>query len=265
VGHRAEVESGSLVYDESGSGEAVVLLHGGMLDRTMWDGHLERLADRYHVIRYDARGHGESSVATGPYSHYGDLGMLLDVCGVERATLIGLSLGARTAIDFTLAFPGRVERLVLAGPGMSGMTFEDPAVVAGNEEQQRLAAARDAEGFVELFLRLWVDGPRRGPGGCGSDVRRRCKEMAMRTLPKLATGTAWPTELDAWARIGELGVPVLAIAGDEDSSDVHRVVQHVAANVPGARTVTLPGVAHMVNMEQPAAFDAAVDAFLAGR
>ena len=110
---RVAVEGGTLFYEVRGSGPAVVLLHGGGLDRTMWDPQLEPLLRSFRVVRYDARGHGRSSAPMGPYSMVEDFRLVLDHLGVERAHLVGLSMGGGTALDFATAYPARVHTLAL--------------------------------------------------------------------------------------------------------------------------------------------------------
>src|SRR6185503_16516762 len=82
---RVAVEGGTLYYETRGSGPAVVLLHGGGLDHTMWDPQVEALARSYRVIRFDARGHGRSTARMPPFSMHEDLRRVLDHLGVERA------------------------------------------------------------------------------------------------------------------------------------------------------------------------------------
>jgi pimeloyl-ACP methyl ester carboxylesterase len=117
----AEVNGASLYYDVAGNGEPLVLVHAGIADRRMWDGQLKAFAERYRVIRYDMRGCGRSEAPTGAsFSHHDDLRGLLDFLGIERAILVGCTIGARTAIDFALALPERVRALALVCPSVSG-------------------------------------------------------------------------------------------------------------------------------------------------
>jgi pimeloyl-ACP methyl ester carboxylesterase len=109
---RVMLDDGELGYERRGDGPPVVLLHGGGLSGVTWDGQVAWLERDHTVIRYDARGRGGSSPPEGPFSHHEDLRHVLDGLGVERATLVGLSLGARTAIDFALLHPDRVADLV---------------------------------------------------------------------------------------------------------------------------------------------------------
>lgn len=110
---RVAVEGGTLYYETRGSGPPVVLLHGGGLDHTMWDPQVEALARSYRVIRFDARGHGRSTARMPPFSMTEDVRRVLDHLGVERAHLVGLSMGGGMAFDFATAYPARTITLTL--------------------------------------------------------------------------------------------------------------------------------------------------------
>ena len=86
----------------------------------MWAPQIALLEGRFRVVRYDLRGHGKSDGPSAPYAPHDDLRSVLDTLGINRATLIGLSAGSTIAIDFAIAYPDRVARLVLASPGLSG-------------------------------------------------------------------------------------------------------------------------------------------------
>jgi pimeloyl-ACP methyl ester carboxylesterase len=110
---RVAVNGGTLYYETRGSGPAVVLLHGGGQDFTMWDSQMEPLAGAFRVTRYDARGHGRSTAPIGPYSMADDLRLVLDHIGADRAHLVGFSMGAGVALDFAVTHEARVLTLAL--------------------------------------------------------------------------------------------------------------------------------------------------------
>src|SRR5256885_9246878 len=114
------VPGARLYYESIGAGPVVVLLHGGNLDLRMWDPQLTELRRLLRFIRYDARGFGRSTPADTAFRADADLSVLLKHLAVHRASLVGLSLGGRIAIDFALDHPKMVDKLVLAGPGLSG-------------------------------------------------------------------------------------------------------------------------------------------------
>ena len=114
------VTPNGIAYDVRGAGPTVVLLHGGILDRRMWDYEAGAWSSRFRVVRYDLRGHGRSADIGAPYSASDDLAAVLDAVGAPRAHLVGLSKGGSVALDFALTHPNRVDRLVLAGAFPSG-------------------------------------------------------------------------------------------------------------------------------------------------
>jgi pimeloyl-ACP methyl ester carboxylesterase len=261
-----EIEDGELFYESAGSGPAVVLLHGGMLDQHMWDEQFAWLVNSgLRAIRYDSRGHGLSSTVTGDYANHDDLVALLDALDVPRAVLVGLSHGARVALDTALAHPGRVTALALASPGVSGRPFTDPFLLAHIKEQVAAIGAPDGvQRYVEHFLRMWVDGPHREPSAVHPGLRERLRASAEANVEVHADGlgAGRPIEVGAAARLGEIRVPTVVLDGDLDSTDISANAHAIALNVPGARRVRIPGAAHMVNLENTALFDQELHAFL---
>ncbi|MFF9056268.1 alpha/beta fold hydrolase [Streptomyces erythrochromogenes] len=162
-----------------------------MLDMNMCDEQFLWLAGLgYRVIRYDARGHGRSSMVAEEYANHDDLHALLTHLDVPCATLVGHSLGARTAVDAAIAHPESVSALVLASPGVSGRPFADPYVA--HHTAQQMAAMADPDGgaqrFVEHFLRMWVDGPYREPSEVGRALRERIHASASAHVMRHARG-----------------------------------------------------------------------------
>ncbi|MEV4514773.1 alpha/beta fold hydrolase [Dactylosporangium sp. NPDC049525] len=261
TGH-IEVPDGQLYYEAAGDGPAVVLLHGGLLDCRMWDDQFELLAARHRVIRVDVRSHGRSSSATGDFRHDDDLAVVLDTLGVERAAIVGLSLGGRIGFDFAVSRPERVWALCAAATGISGMTFTDPYITGRNRELAAAAQAQDTAGVVEAFLRAWVDGPHRRPEDVAAAVRVRCADMAAHNVTEHAGARGRMLERDALHRLGEVRAPVLLLVGDADSADIEQVTLRALAEVPDARRIEIPGAGHMLNLEQPDAVNAALVPFL---
>jgi pimeloyl-ACP methyl ester carboxylesterase len=101
---------------EDGKGPALVFLHAGVADKRMWRDQMAAFADRYRVVAYDRRGFGETRYKPETFSHMQDLRAVLDGLGIEQASLVGCSQGGRFSVDFTLAYPQRVNKLVLIAP-----------------------------------------------------------------------------------------------------------------------------------------------------
>ena len=109
----ADVAGGRLAYDVEGEGSALVLAHAGICDRRMWDSVWETLVARHRVVRYDARGFGESGPTTASFSPRADLVALLDHLDIDRAALCGVSFGGRIVLETGVEYPQRVGALAL--------------------------------------------------------------------------------------------------------------------------------------------------------
>lgn len=264
----APVNGARLYYVVEGAGPALVLLHAGVSDHQMWDAVVPAFSDRYQVIRYDQRGFGQSSIPSGPFSLHDDLYGLLEHLGVPAATVVGVSIGARVALDFTLTHPARVRALVPVAAGLGGRTptAADKAVYAPMEAAY---AAKDLERVLELETALWLVGPGRKPGqAVAPDLRARFQAIERANLTREMAGEgaeSQPVPLDPPARdrLGEIQVPTLVIVGDADVPDCVTDAGRLAAGIAGARAVVLPNVAHMVPMEAPAEFNRLLAEFLA--
>ncbi len=261
-----DVGGAELSYEVAGDEPAVVLLHAGIADRRMWEPQVEPfVAAGYRVIRYDLRGYGDSALLSGPFSNLDDLHGLLEQLGIERASLVGVSYGGRIALEFAIAYPERVEALVLVGAGLRDAEWSDEIKRFGDEEESLLEGG-DLEGAVELNLRMWVDGPSRGPGEVDPDVRERVREMQRRAfevqLAKPDAGPDSPFDPPASARLDEVRCPTLVVAGELDQPDILRIADQLATGIPGAQKAVIPGTAHAPSMEKPDEFNELVLQFL---
>jgi pimeloyl-ACP methyl ester carboxylesterase len=249
-------------YEEAGHGHPVVLLHGGALDLRMWDDQMPAFTEHHRVIRVDARGHGRSETPTTPFRQCDDIAELLGKLGIERAALVGLSMGAGAATDTALEYPELVSHLVVIGAGTNEPTFRDPWIL---DIKRRLAEAeqrRDAPAWIELFLRMGALGPHRET--MDPRVLDRCRQMITDTVAHHVRPDAVPPHhvQGSWERLPALRVEALGIAGLIDAADHIDMVQRFVSAVPGARYAEIDGAAHMVNMERPAEFNALVLEFL---
>lgn len=261
--NRVPLPGGDLAYDDLGEGPPVVLLHDGTLDRRVWEQQLHRF-EGYRVLNLDARGHGESFTPMTPYQRADDVVALLDHLGLEEAVLVGQAMGGTTALDTALDHPHRVRGVVISGCGASDQYWQSPFIVDLLKAQMEAAFRRDTEAYIEMYLRMWVDGPHRVPGEVDSAVRDRCREMALHTATQHARpDPVLPGRAERpWDRLSEVDVPLLALVGELDCADVHEMVERVVRAVPGAKLEEFAGTGHMLNMEQPGRFAGAVHGFL---
>jgi pimeloyl-ACP methyl ester carboxylesterase len=257
----------SLHVEEAGHGSPVVLIHAGIADSRMWDRQMGELSEHHRVIRYDLAGFGRSPWAGGPFSNVRDLRDLLDSCGVERATVVGCSFGGRVALELAFAHPERVSALVLIAPGLRDYDWSEEVTRFGEEEEAAVDRG-DLDAAVELNLRLWVDGPRRGPGAVDPAVRAFVGEMQRDAFRVQLAAFAedpppGPEEPLEGFDPSRVEAPTLVLVGDEDVTDMLEIAKLLEREMPNARRVVLPGVAHLPSLERPAEVNRLVLEFLA--
>jgi 2-succinyl-6-hydroxy-2,4-cyclohexadiene-1-carboxylate synthase len=226
----------------------VVLLHGFTHTGASWDPVVSALGERYRALAIDIRGHGSAS-GREPVALEGVLEDLAAVAP-DRFTLVGYSMGGRIALHAALALPERIERLVLVGgsPGIADPTDR----AARLEDDDRLAA--DIEGMdIDAFARRWAQTP--VLAGQSPDVLAAAQADRLRNRPaSLAAalrglGTAALPSL--WERLREIRVPVALVVGERDEK-FRAVAARMAAELPSAEVVIVPGAGHAVHLEAPA-------------
>ena len=257
----AEVDGALIAYDIAGSGPPLVLLHAGLGDRRMWDAQIPALAERFTVIRCDARGFGETRKPPQPYSAHGDVLGLLDHLGIERAHLVGVSMGSQTAIEVAVAAPERVSSLIaVAARTGTPVSLE---LRANLDRVDEIFESGDVAGAVEYELRMWIDGPGREPEAVNPAMRERVREMNAALFARDdEEGDPIPLNPPAAERLGDITAPTLIVYGDMDIADVRQAGPHLAAAIPGASLAVIPDAAHLPQMERPELFNQIVLDFL---
>jgi pimeloyl-ACP methyl ester carboxylesterase len=235
-----------LYYEASGSGPAVVLIHGGLVDSRLWDEQMGPLSKRFRVVRYDLRGFGRSAAASESFSSVEDLRGLLDFLKIEKASLVGLSLGGIIAADFALEHPERVERLVLVGAGLRGDKQPPPADAARAFE----ALSRGAEAFADATMTRELYKAVRP----GTAAYKRLRRMLLDNFEAPATrrsGSVNYPEPPTAERLDRIKAPTLVVIGGEDAPNLKNIADTLASRIHGARKVMIPGSSHHPPVEKP--------------
>ena len=253
------MSSVELAFAEEGRGDAVVLVHAIGCDMRMWDEVAPMLAQRFRVVRVDARGHGGSSVPPRPYSLEalaGDVAGVLDRLLIERAHWVGLSMGGMIGQAFALHHGDRLAKLVLANTtssyGADGRKMWEARAKA--VEDGGMAAIKDlamARYFSEEFR------------GHHPQVVAQVGERFLDTPPQGYLGCCDAImSLDYTAQLPRIVAPTLVIAGEYDVGTPPAMSEEIVARVPDARLAVIPGVAHLSAVEKPAEFSDLVCNFL---
>jgi pimeloyl-ACP methyl ester carboxylesterase len=237
-------------YEVHGEGRPLLLTHGYSATSHMWRGQIEPFSRRYKLIVWDMRGHGQSDypLDQGAYSEeatVADMAALLDAAGAEKAIVGGLSLGGYMSLAFHLAHPERVEALLIidTGPGYR----KDEARDGWNRNALRTAERYETEGLSRL--------------AGGSVEMRTSSHLNAEGLARAARGMLTQRDSRVIDSLPGIAVPSLVVVGADDTPFL-AASAYIAAKIPGARKLVIPGAGHAANIDQPEAFNAGVLGFL---
>jgi pimeloyl-ACP methyl ester carboxylesterase len=254
-----------LHVDVDGAGPAIVLAHGLGGSARNFGPQMRALKDRYRVIRYDARGHGRSDApheasAYTPAEFVADMGRVLDDAGERTAVVGGLSMGAGTALRFALAHPARVRGLVLCAFPAGA---DDPEGFAA--KALRFAETIERDG-LEAAGDAYVWGPStRLDRNAVHFVQQGFLEHPPHGLALTLRGVIaqQPPVAAMRGELAALRAPTLIVVGSEDAPS-RRASDALAAGLPQARLVVVPGSGHVVNLQKPDEVSAAMHEFVDG-
>jgi len=254
-----------VAWERHGNGEPLLLIHGLGYGRWGWKPVLPSLAGRFDVVLFDNRGIGESDAPPGPYTAAemaADAIQVLDEAEVERAHVVGTSLGGMVAQELALAYPERVDRLVLACTTPGGpKAYPMPQVTV-----DLMTSAATLEPTVAL--RRFVENAL-APGTVAAHPEL-VEQIMQHRLATAQDPGAWGAQaaagatFDAHDRLGALDAPALVQHGDEDVVVDPRNADLLVAALPDARLERFPGTGHLFFWEQPDRFVASVASFLEG-
>lgn len=257
----ARANGTELFYDLTGPEGAPVVAFSNSIGTTLelWDTQVPALSDRYRLLRYDTRGHGRSPVAGGRTTMEDladDLAGLLDALGVERAHVVGLSLGGMTAQAFAVRHPHRLEGRGLVLMGTSAH------LPTGWDERAALVREKGMGAIVDAVLARWFTPPflQQHPERV-APLRERFLDVD-REGYALCCGAI--RDMDLRDTNAAITARTLLIAGADDPATPPPMMEDIRARVPDAEMVVLSRAAHIMNVERPEAVNRYLAAFLDG-
>jgi 3-oxoadipate enol-lactonase len=257
----ASVNGIRLYYESQGEGLPLVFAHGGGGDLLQWTYQVPHFSERYRVITFDNRGHGRSETPEADYSIESfsqDILGLLDVLSVGKVVLIGLTMGAMTALRFALDHPDRLLGMVLVGASEGGREemrerFEMSARIAESHGMEMLA-----EGFCSVVFSPWFQ-EERGDfvAGCKKNMQAASAQGYARSIRALANR---PPLKD---RLGQIRTKTLVVVGEDDVTQFPlEDADLYLRGIPDARLVKIEKAGHLACIEQPEIFNRLLDEFL---
>lgn len=265
---RIEGGNGSLYYEEAGTGEPVIFVHGHSLDHRMWNEQFPVFAKKYRAIRYDLRGYGISSPQTEDYqfTHVEDLRTLMDSLHIKKAHVVGLSLGGFVGADMLGCFPERMLSAFLASGNIrKSKGPSEPMTREEATKRDEEIAALKKKG-VDVMKKEWCEGLMKS----GGSQRERMLQPLWRMIDDWDAWQPLHKEvrviagLDALAKLkaNHPAVPTLIVEG---RSENNRFSEHpeILNYLPNGKMKIIDDCGHMMNMERPEEFNVALEEFLA--
>ncbi len=258
----ALVDNASIAFDDVGSGFPVVFLHAFPLNRTMWDPQVSALVAECRCIAIDMRGAGDST-ATPPYSmdrFADDVAGVLDTLQIERAVIVGLSIGGYIAFAFWRRHRRRVRGLVLAD------TRSGSDTVAQVERRRSLIELAETQGSSAIANAQIASLVGKSTRDKRPDIYDAVHRMIAQSNAEGIVGglEAMIERPDSGPTCETIDVPTLIVVGDEDVATPPDESRALHAAIPHSRLEVLHQAGHLSNLERPAAFNTVVGEFLAG-
>ncbi len=249
------------VFETEGQGSPVVLVHGFGMTREMWDWQWPALTGRFQAVRYDLLGHGASDKPRDAYSlaRFADqTAAVMDGLGIDRAALVGFSLGGMIVRAFALARPERVTALAILNSAHD-RTEEERAAVLMRVEQ---AAREGPRTTVDAALARWFTP---SYGASHPEVLDRVRRWILandREVYPLIYRVLAEGDVELAAAVAAIRSPTLVMTGGEDHGNSPDMARRMAALIPGARCEIVAGLRHMGLAEDPEAFNGPLVSFL---
>ncbi len=235
-------------------------LHSLATRAELWDDQIDALTADFRVLRIDARGHGKSDPAPGPYGFDGlaaDVVAIWDGLGIARSAVLGLSMGGMTAFGLALDHASRVTRIVAAD-----CRSDAPDFFRGMwAERQRVLAEKGMEAIADMTIPTWLTEQTRNSR---PDLVEHVRGMILATSPEGYVGATEALRgLNYKHRLHGIGCPACLVVGEADGPHPAEM-RSMAGLIPGARLIEIEAAAHLANLENPEAFNEAVAGFLKG-
>jgi len=259
---RTAVNGFQMAYSASGAGHPILFVHGYPLNRQIWKPQSDNLADFVYMIAPDLRGHGDSEPVPGPYSMdllAEDLNALLDVLEIrQKVILCGLSMGGYVALAFWRKYANRLRALILTATRAAP---DSPEAQADRDQ----AAAAVRKGGSELVIagmlpRLLAPETLRKNPALGEQIGAIMRSTSQAGI--LGDLAGMRDRLDSRPDLPNIDLPTLVLHGQEDQIVPIQEARDMYAALPNARLHLIPRAGHLLNMEQPALFNAAIRSFI---
>lgn len=256
----------NVYYETAGTGKPLLLLHAGLQDMRMWDEQIKTFSHQYKVITIDLPEHGKT-IGIDTITAVADvIKTVLDSLHIQVTSIMGLSMGSVCATDFVIAYPERVDKVILVSPGLYGFKkflIMDTVSQKIADRNEKAYSANNADTIATYFTATWCDGPYRKLAEVNrvahnyvyNTTRQHVLQHGIERFPKF-------NEPPAAEKINSIRKPLLIITGDKDVPLIISIAGVLQKQIKGAERLIIKNAAHMLNMEEPALFNKTVLTFL---
>jgi non-heme chloroperoxidase len=257
-------------YEETGQGQALIFMHGAFADGSIWEPQWQYFSRRYHLVRYDLRGHGQTGCSS--LEHYSmttfadDLASLLDELGIEYPIICGLSWGGSIAQAYAVRYPGRIKALVLAGSMAAiDLTLKDKLlcrVLVPGWFMSLLIRSMSVQNFTHFSFKLarltmgkhWLS---------RDENAREYLEQRMFQMDSNEYLKIWEAMYGFHLLpLESITCPTLVLNGELESGNIFQHSREILRRIPGAEAKIITGAQHAMNLEEPRLFNKFVEQFL---
>ncbi len=252
----------AMAYTDAGFGTPLLFIHGYPLNRQLWKPQIEGLSQEVRVLAPDLRGHGESQAISGPYSmdmFADDLNAFLDALGVNQPVVVcALSMGGYVAFSFYRKYPQRIAGLILAATRAAA---DSPEARIGRDQAISIASTKGISAITESMLpKMFSPQTYEQKPELVDQVRAIMNHTSLKGVMGDLIGLK--ERADSTSTLSEIKLPTLILAGANDQIIPLKEAQSMKASIPGARLVVIPDTGHLLNLENPEAFNNAIRDFL---
>ena len=257
-------DQGAICYEEKGTGEPLILIHGVGLDHAMWEQQVKSLSGHYRVIVYDMLGHGGSSHPPGPYSlsqFVAQLDALMTELAVEKAHIVGFSMGGMVAQAFALTHKEKMKTLTIMSAVANRTAQQQQSILSRVEEVKE----KGPEATIEPAIQRWFNTEYLETE---DEVVKQVRTRLQTNNPAsyLAAYTLFATaDQELWCQLDQIDVPTFIITGELDSGSNPAMSEQMHGKISGSELMIVPNMRHMLPVEGANIVTEAIRSFIEKR
>jgi 3-oxoadipate enol-lactonase len=257
----ADINGARINYETAGSGDAVIFIHGMSLDSRIWEKQWKVFSASFRVIRYDVRGFGQSSRVNATHNPGEDLKALMDFLKIEKATLVGHSMGGNIALNFSIKYPERVKKIISVDAIIDGFTNRTPEL---NQIFKEVIDTTREKGWQEA-KKIWLRSPLFKLYLADKSSRTLIEKIVSEYHGDHFSNRGWtPTYGEPYTAtsLAQIKVPVLIITGEKDERTLLLVADLLHDKIATNKKIVFNGAGHFPNLDKPGEFNKACISFI---